>query len=192
MTSFLRFTIILLFTIHLQAQSGFNSNGFEVTKQDIELNVYDKDSTANALIIYEKGKSFVDRRSFLLNSEIKKKLKILNRNGFDKATQTIYLYGKSGTKETITDIKATVYNLENGEVTKTKLDESSIFKEKYNDEYTIVKFTFPNIKEGSVIVYSYTLESPYMFKYKSWYFQEDIQNYIVNIDQVFLETGNTI
>lgn len=174
MTSFLRFTIILLFTIHLQAQSGFNSNGFEVTKQDIELNVYDKDSTANALIIYEKGKSFVDRRSFLLNSEIKKKLKILNRNGFDKATQTIYLYGKSGTKETITDIKATVYNLENGEVTKTKLDESSIFKEKYNDEYTIVKFTFPNIKEGSVIVYSYTLESPYMFKYKSWYFQEDI------------------
>nr|WP_321230453.1 DUF3857 domain-containing protein [uncultured Psychroserpens sp.] len=165
--------ICLAFTT-LNAQSDYYSEGFEVTKQDIELNVYDKDSTANALIIYEKGKSYVDRETFLLNSEIKKKLKILNRNGFDKATQTIYLYGESGTKETITDIKATVYNLENGQVTQTKLDKNSIFEEKYNDKYTIVKFTFPNIKEGSVIVYSYTLKSPYMFKYKSWYFQEDI------------------
>jgi hypothetical protein len=174
MTPFLRLIIFLLITINIQAQSGFNSEGFEVTKQDIELNIYDKDSTANALIIYEKGKSYVDRETFLLNSEIKKKLKILKRSGFDKATQTIYLYGKNGKKETINDIKATVYNIENGEVTQTQLKEDAIFNESYNDKYTAVKFTFPNIKEGSVIVYSYTLESPYMFKYKSWYFQEDI------------------
>lgn len=174
MASLSRLFVIFFFTIHLHAQSGFNSSGFEVTKQDLELNIYEKDSTANALIIYEKGKSYVDQRTFLLNSEIKKKLKILNRNGFDKATQTVYLYGKSGTKETVTDIKATVYNLENGNVTKTELDQNAIFKEKYNDEYTIVKFTFPNVKEGSIIIYSYSLESPYMFKYKSWYFQEDI------------------
>jgi hypothetical protein len=174
MSQFLKFILILLISIPLNAQSGFNSEGFEVTKQDIELNIYAKDSTANALIIYEKGKSFVDRESFLLNTEIKKKLKILNRNGFDRATETIYLYGKGNSKERIEDITATVYNIENGQVTQTKLDKSAIFKDKYNEEYTIVKFTFPNIKEGSVIVYSYTLESPYMFKYKSWYFQEYI------------------
>ena len=155
MASLSRLFVIFFFTIHLHAQSGFNSSGFEVTKQDLELNIYEKDSTANALIIYEKGKSYVDQRTFLLNSEIKKKLKILNRNGFDKATQTVYLYGKSGTKETVTDIKATVYNLENGNVTKTELDQNAIFKEKYNDEYTIVKFTFPNVKEGSIIIYIY-------------------------------------
>ncbi|WP_047546890.1 DUF3857 domain-containing protein [Psychroserpens sp. Hel_I_66] len=174
MTSILRIAILLLTTTNIQAQTGFNANGFEVTKQDIELNVYAKDSTANALIIRETGKSFVDRETFLLNSEIKKKLKILNRSGFDNATETIYLYGNGIKKETVDDIKATVYNIENGQVTQTKLDKSSIFEEKYNEDYTIVKFTFPNIKEGSVIVYSYTLESPFMFKYKSWYFQEDI------------------
>nr|WP_321236537.1 DUF3857 domain-containing protein [uncultured Psychroserpens sp.] len=173
MKLFLRFIIIAI-AIHSQAQSSFNSEGFEVTKQDIELNVYDKDSTANALIIYEKGKSYVDRETFLLKSEIKKKLKILNREGFDKATETIYLYGKNGKKERVKKIKATVYNIENGQVTQTQLDKSAIFEEKYNENYTLVKFTFPNIKEGSVIVYSYSLESPYMFKYKSWYFQEDI------------------
>lgn len=155
MKYFLRFIAVLLFSLHLQAQSvGFNADGFEVTKQDLELNSYDKDSTANAMIIHEKGKSFVDRETFLLNSEIKKKLKIFNRNGFDKATQTIFLYGKGTTKETVSDIKATVYNLENGQVTQTKLDKNAIFKEKYNENNTLVKFTFPNIKEGSVIVYS--------------------------------------
>jgi hypothetical protein len=174
MTSLLRFIIVLLITLNLNAQSGFNSEGFEVTKQDIELNIYEKDSTASALIIYEKGKSFVDRKTYLLNSEVKQKLKILNRNGFGKATHTVYLYGKNGDKETVTDIQATVYNLENGQVTKTKMDKSAIFEEKYNDNYTLVKFTFPSINEGSVIVYSYTIVSPYMFKYKSWYFQEDI------------------
>ncbi|MEH6536247.1 MAG: DUF3857 domain-containing protein [Psychroserpens sp.] len=164
------FSIIL----NLQAQSSFNSESFSVTKDDLELNVYAKDSTANALIIYETGKSYVDRGTFLLKSEIKKKLKILNRNGFDKATETIYLYGKSLDKERVKKIKATVYNIENGQVTQTQLDKSAIFEEKYDENRTLVKFTFPNIKEGSVIIYSYTLESPYMFKYKSWYFQEDI------------------
>lgn len=120
MVSSLRFIIVLLFTLQLQAQSvGFNSEGFEVTKQDLELNFYDKDSTASALIIHEKGTSYVDRESFLLTSEIKKKLKIFNRNGFNRATQTVYLYGKGSLKENIIDIKATVYNLENGQVTQT-------------------------------------------------------------------------
>ncbi|MCK8481132.1 DUF3857 domain-containing protein [Psychroserpens algicola] len=169
----LRFLIIAL-ALNLSAQSGFNSEGFEVTKQDIELNVFDKDSTANALIIYEKGESYVDRETFLLKSEIKKKLKILNRNGFDKATETIYLYGDNGKHERVKKIKATVYNVENGQITQTQLDKNAIFEEQYDENHTLVKFTFPNIKEGSVIVYSYTLESPYMFKYKSWYFQEDI------------------
>ncbi|OUS00722.1 hypothetical protein A9Q86_08150 [Flavobacteriales bacterium 33_180_T64] len=173
MKSFL-LCITLALTLHIQAQTGFNTEGFEVTKQDIELNVYEKDSTANALVIYEIGRSFVDRETFLLKTEIKKKLKILNRNGFEKATETVYLYVKNGKKEKVSKIKATVYNIENDKVTRTKLDKNSIFKEQYNENYTLVKFTFPNIKEGSVINYSYTIESPYFFKYKSWYFQEDI------------------
>ncbi|MGS2725916.1 DUF3857 domain-containing protein [Psychroserpens sp. BH13MA-6] len=170
---FLIFTNI--FTAKLFSQSGFNSEGMEVTKQDLELNVYEKDSTARALVIYEFGKSYVDRETFRLNTEIKKKLKILNRNGFDKATETIHLYTPKGiNKEKISKIVATVYNLEDGKVTKTKLNKDDIFEEVYREDQTLVKFTFPNIKVGSVITYSYELESPYMFKYKSWYFQDDI------------------
>ena len=166
--------LVLLISFTSNAQSYFNPDDTTVTRGDLETNVYLQDTTANAVVLYEFGNSFVDKNTFKLKTKIKKKLKILNRNGFDKATETIYLYNNSNRKEKVYDIIATTHNLENGEVTTTKLSESQIFEERYNDKYTIVKFTFPNIKEGSVITYSYTIESPFMFKYKEWEFQDDI------------------
>ena len=167
--------IILLFAIlNSYSQDNFNSDNFIVTRNDLETNTYKKDSTANALVIREYGNSYFDKESFKLVFEYKQKLKILNKNGFDKATITVYLYNSDGRKEKIKDIIATTHNFKTGQDVKTKLDKSQIFTEKYNDNYDIVKFTMPNITEGSVIVYSYTLESPFIYKYKSWEFQDDI------------------
>src|SRR5690606_34800525 len=84
------------------------------------------------------------------------------------------LYKKDNNAEKISDITATTYNIENGKVTQVKLEKSAIFEENYDENHTLAKFTFPNIKEGSVITYSYTLESPYIYKYKDWEFQSDI------------------
>jgi uncharacterized protein YjhX (UPF0386 family) len=166
--------LIFAFSITANAQSNFNSDDTSVTRGDLEINNYEKDSTANVLVLYEFGNSYIDRKSFKLKTSIKKKIKIFNRNGFEKTTITIYLYNNSKSKEKISNISATTYNLENGNVTKTKLSKSEIFEEKYNENFTLVKFTFPNIKEGSVINYSYTIESPFIFKYKGWNFQDDI------------------
>ncbi|MCB0446166.1 MAG: DUF3857 domain-containing protein, partial [Gelidibacter sp.] len=156
------------------SQQGFNSEDLTVTKADLEINSYVKDSTANALVIYEHGNSYLDKTTFKLKTEIKRKIKILNREGFDNATVIIYLYNNDNKKEKVHNITGTTFNLEGNHVTRTQLDKSQIFEEKHNDQYTMVKFTFPNIKEGSVITYSYTLESPFMFKYKEWYFQGEI------------------
>nr|WP_321224563.1 DUF3857 domain-containing protein [uncultured Psychroserpens sp.] len=171
---YLALFICLAFTT-LNAQNDFYSEGFEVSKPDIEINEFTKDSTANALVIYEVGDSYVDKYSYRLKTTIKRKLKILNRNGFEHGTVSIYLYdNNNGKKEKVEDIYATVYNLENGKIVNTKLEKSSIFEENYNENYNIVKFALPNIQVGSVITYSYTVETPFMHKYKSWYFQDDI------------------
>ncbi|WP_040279990.1 DUF3857 domain-containing protein [Psychroserpens damuponensis] len=159
----------------LQAQNNYNSESFKVTRADIESTGFINDSTANALVIYEVGDSYVDNSSYRLNTTIKRKLKILNRNGFEHGTVAIYLYNNNnGRKEKIEDINATVYNIVNEKVVKTTLEKSSIFEEHYNENYTIVKFALPNLKIGSVITYSYTVETPFMHKYKSWYFQDKI------------------
>ncbi|WP_323787805.1 DUF3857 domain-containing protein [Psychroserpens sp.] len=167
--------ILCLVFLNISAQTNTFSISYEVTRPDIELNSFAKDSTANALLIYEMGNSFVDPNSFKLNTEIKRKLKVFNRNGFEHAEISILLYdNKDGDKEKVKDINATVYNVDNGKIVKTALKKIDIFEEKYNDNYTLMKFAFPNIKEGSVINYSYTLESPFMYKYKSWNFQDEI------------------
>ncbi len=166
--------ILLFISVHSFSQSNFNSEDLTVTKADMELATYEKDSTANALVLYEYGNSYVHKTSYKLVTEVKQKLKILNRKGFDHANIEITLYNDGNTKEKISNITATTFNIENNTVSKTQLEKSQIFEEKYNDNYTLVKFTFPNIKEGSVIVYSYSLETPYMFNYRPWYFQSNI------------------
>jgi len=168
------FIALLLLSINGTSQNNFNSEGMTVTKSDLDLNLYERDSSANALVIYEKGNSYVDKNRFTLKTEVSKKIKILNSKGFDNAVINIYLYHKDKKREKIHNISATTFNLENNTVTKTLLESDDIFEKKINDSFTNVTFTFPNVKEGSVITLSYVLESPFMFKYKEWYFQEDI------------------
>ena len=168
------FIFALLFILNSHSQTTFESSSYLVSRNDIETSTYEKDSTANALVIYDSGYSYVDQADFRLKTEIKRKIKILNREGFNQANITIHLYKNSNDSESVKDIIATTYNLENNSVTKNLLDKKDIFEEKYDENHTLVKFTLPNIKEGCVITYSYTLSSPFMFNYKGWSFQEDI------------------
>lgn len=167
--------LLYLIVLPMFAQQDYNANSFQVTKADIENREFPNDSMARALVIYEKGNSYVSNSNFRLRTEIQRKVKILNRNGFDKGTVSIFIYKpQKGNREKIENINATVYNMENGKVVKTSLDKSAVFEENYNKNYNVIKFALPNVQVGSVITYSYTAESPYMFKYKGWYFQDDI------------------
>ncbi|TCL67993.1 uncharacterized protein DUF3857 [Mariniflexile fucanivorans] len=166
--------LVFIFSLNIYSQSDFNSKDYAVAYNDLQNNTYEKDSTANALVIYEYGNSYVEQQDFELKTEIKRKIKILNKEGFNKANMTIYLYNNGSTKETVKNIIATTYNLVDNKISTTKLDKSNIFEDKYDENRTLIKFTLPNIKEGSVITYSYTLSSPFMFNYKGWSFQEDV------------------
>lgn len=159
--------------ISVFSQNTFNSTSLLVTKDDVEISIYQNDSLANALVLYEYGKSYVDKESFRLKTEIKVKLKILNKDGLNRANIEIPLY-VDGNKEEITNISGVTYNLVNGHVQSTAINKNQIFSEKYNERYDIIKFLLPNVKEGSVITYSYTKISPYITKYYPWRFQEDI------------------
>lgn len=168
------FALLVFCTTILNAQISFNSEGFDVNRNDLELNEFKNDSTANALILYDYGKSFIDNVDYNINTKIKSKVKILNKEGFDKATISIHLYNNERNKEKVENIVAETYNLVDGAIRKTRLKKADIFEERYDENHSFVKFTLPNVKEGSVIVYSYTLISPFRFKYKGWQFQHDI------------------
>ncbi len=166
------FLLIALFSNSQEAH--FNSKSYDVTLNDLKLNTYTKDTIANALVIYEYGNSYIDNDDYELKTEIKRKVKILNREGFNEANIQIPLFKNKNGSEKVSKIKATTYNLVDGVIKATILIKKNIFEENYDENHNLYKFTLPNIKEGSVITYSYILSSPFVFKYKGWNFQEDI------------------
>lgn len=97
---------------------------------------------------------------------------------YDKSTdwvnQEIVAYKNSSEKEEITGFKANSYNLENGKIVKNEVQRKETFKEDATRDYTQYNFTFPNIKEGSIIEWTYTKSSPFIRANDRWYFQYDI------------------
>lgn len=171
------FSLFFVFASAVSAQKN-NKNKFEdVTPADFATSIYSLDSNANAIVLKDAGKSTFEgggKGDFELHFNHHKRMRILNKSAFDEATIELYFYYSNNTEERIEDWQATTYNLVNGQVVATKLDKSALLKEKYNDHYNVRKFTFPNVKEGSIIEYSYTIISPFYTHLQPWNFQSDI------------------
>jgi len=98
------------------------------------------------------------------------RIKILSKSALDLATVAVEFYAANENPEKLTDVRASAFNLENGQVTETKLESKDIFQERVNKQYSKTKFSIPGVKEGSIIEYSYKLTSPYD-ELPSWEFQ---------------------
>ncbi|MEP7106802.1 MAG: transglutaminase domain-containing protein [Ferruginibacter sp.] len=169
--------LLLLFSIQssLLAQDKLNIKFGKVKPEDFDVKSALIDSSTNAVVVADVGKSsFIANSTELTFSLIyteKKRIKIINKNGFDAATITIPLYVVDNRAEELEDLDAFTYNLENGKVVQTKVDKSSVFTEKRSKNWIYKKFTFPALKEGSIIEYSYEVKSDFFFNLQPWIFQ---------------------
>ena len=146
-----------------------------VTEKDFASKVYSIDSNANAVVIADIGSSNIEgnnKNSFSLVYRHFKRVHILNKNGYDIANVAIPLYFEGTDEEQLDKLKAVTYNLENGKVVETKLDvKNNVFKDKISKNRVTRKFTFPNVKEGSIIEYEYTITSDFFSNLQPWEFQ---------------------
>lgn len=171
-----RILILLLLCYH----SGIaqNKNNFKfgnISIKDFATSVYSIDSNANAIIIADIGNCAIEGNNKGWFSVINKHFKrahILNKNGFDVANVSIYLYTDGEAGEQLEKLKAVTYNLENGKIVETKLDtKNTVFEDKIDKKRKLKKFTFPNIKEGSIIEFEYTTVSDFINSPDPWEFQ---------------------
>ena len=179
MKIFSLFIPVLFLSCFLYAQKKFVSNYKygNITAEDFKPRFYDIDSNAQAVILFDGGTAnFVsDNQSwFDVKYVYKKRIRIFNKNEFDLATIHIPLYKGEKTEDKIEKLEACTYNLENGEVVKSKIDKEAIFTDKASKNVTIKKITLPNLKEGCIIEYSYTIISPNSYDIRSWVFQDKI------------------
>ncbi len=168
------FFLIILSSISLDAQE-FEFK--EVTKAELQEKFHPQDSTAPAAVLYEKG--YLTMRydnGWHYDLEVTKRVKIYNSDGFDFAAVEIpYYYGSNTkSKENIKSIKAYIYNLEVNKIKDEKLRNRDIIDEETTEFRKKIKFTFPNVKPGSIIEYTYTHESPHIDEFPRWNFQDEI------------------
>ncbi len=175
----IRIAIALLpafFYLNLYAQDARPKIKYgDVKPEDFEPKVYATDTAADAVYLYDAGSSIYEGNtngSFNVVYRKHARIRLINKNSFELATMKIQLYEEGNFREKLDDLDAATYNIENGKVVVTKLDKASIFKEK-SGNYNINKFTFPNLKEGSIIEYDYKVSSPSYQFIDPWYFQGD-------------------
>ena len=146
----------------------------DIKPQDFKPNYMALDSSADAVYLDDIGSSHHEGNSegwFSVIYTVHERILLLNKKSFDDLTNVkIYLDVSEVQKEKLVDLQAATYNLEDGKVVQTKVEKSSIFHDKDGD-YQVEKFTFPNLKEGSIIEYTYTTNSPYYRYIPTWTFQ---------------------
>lgn len=146
-----------------------------VSPKDFATTIYPIDSNAHAVVIADIGTTFMEgnnKNSISVVTKRYRRVHILNKNAFDVASESISFYKNGDVEEELDKLKAVTYNLENGKVVETKLDtKSGVFKETINKNRFVKKFTLPNIKEGSIIEFEYTVRSDFFWQLDPWIFQ---------------------
>lgn len=168
--------LFLFFQNNLSAQDKLNVKFGKVKPEDFDIKSALIDSGTNAVVVADVGNSEFSANSSQLTFSLifkgKKRIKIINKNGFDAATITIPLYlSDNNNEEKLSGLEGYTYNLENNQVVETKVDKSSVFTERHSKNWIYKKFTFPALKEGSIIEYTYQIQSAFFFNLQPWYFQ---------------------
>lgn len=132
------------------------------------------DSGAAAVILFDVGSAEVDlyNRSDPVDFERRRRVKIVEEAGFDEADVTIPFHPEY---EEVNDVEGHTFTLgPDGTVQKTELDDDNVFEEEVTENRSEVRFTLPDLEPGSVIEYSYEVESELPQFLHSWSFQHDV------------------
>lgn len=195
-TTFLQVVAIAFFSFLFYTASyaqELSTKFGKVTNDEVSMSAYAKDSTANAVVLYKKGKTYYDylNDDFKIYYTVEEKIKILKSDGTSFANISIPYYenSRNTSKESVTDIDAYSYNMEGGKVVKTKMKKEYVFKERFNDKYMQIKFTIPAVKAGTVIEYKYKITSDFYYELKDWEMQQEIpvvyNEYNISIPEYF-------
>ncbi|GGG32774.1 DUF3857 domain-containing protein [Bizionia arctica] len=156
------FLFALVLTLQITVAQDYKFG--KISKEELEEKQHQLEPNANAAILYSSQKisfNFEQDKGFVQYNEIHQRIKIYNKEGYEYATKKVRLYDESSdTKDALTGFKAYTYNLVEGDIDDTKLSKDGIFEEKTSSYWRQTKFTMPNIKDGSIIEFRYTIVSP--------------------------------
>jgi len=170
--------LALAFSTVLMAQKT-NVKFGSPTDEELTMTSYAPDESAPAVILYQSTRTWYDilTGKFKVYTEVKTRIKILKPEGKEYADVEIPYVDSDKEKsmrEDITGLKAFAYNMENGKLVKTKMENGSVSRERVDKSHMLLKFSIPQVKEGTVVEYQYKKESGYYFYIDTWVAQAEI------------------
>jgi hypothetical protein len=146
-----------------------------VTVAELSQKTHPQDSTASAAYLYKYGKTWYELvdNYWVMVTEVYNRIKIYKKEGYGYANPHIDYY--SGNKKGRGSFsEANTYNLVGGTLEKTALQKGAEFEEQLQEDYTRKKINLPNVREGSVVEFKYTIRTPYFGELRDFYFQYNI------------------
>ncbi len=142
------------------------------SQQELSMTSYQKDPEASGVVLYERGRYYVDLVGDFVKliKEVHIKTKVIDAKNFDHAVVEIPYYSEKNNSDKITHLKAITHNGKH----QTYVKSEDIFDADEGQNYTIKKFTFPNIKDGSVLEYTYRIETGHFADFGGWSFQGEL------------------
>ena len=165
--------ICLLFLVSLCYSQKQPPHTFgEPLPEEFAMTSYSLDPEANGVVLYERGNYTVDAADgyIRLIKEVHRKIKVFDAKNFDYATFEIPYYRENETQENIKDLKVVTHNGKS----KVYVGDNAVFDIKEGKYWSKKRFTFANIQNGSILEYSYRIETPYMANFGGWEFMSTL------------------
>ena len=175
-STYLSILFLFLFSSQLSLKAQDYRYG-KVSKEELQEKVHPIDSNANAAILYREIKSsfdYSDDDGFYITHDVFERVKIYNKDGYDWGSQSINLYKNGRAKEKISSLKGYTYTLVDDKIEEQKLKKNGIFEEETTKYLEKTKFTMPNIQDGCVLEYKYSIKTPFKYSIDLYGFQEKI------------------
>lgn len=175
--SFKKTLLFLLLFVTFLNSTAQNFELGKVSIDELQQKVHPTDTSAVAAILFEKGRNtyeYSQEKGFVMITEVKTRIKIYKKEGYDWANKKVQYYIGDNSKEIVSYSDAITCNLVGGKIEKTKLKSDGEFDEKLNRYWGQKKIIMPNVKEGSVIEFKYTVRSFSIGSPREWNFQTSI------------------
>ncbi|OSY87538.1 hypothetical protein WH52_10540 [Tenacibaculum holothuriorum] len=187
---------LLILTLLLFTSAFFYAQEIKfgkVSKEELEEKFYPLDSTADAVYLLKKRRTFFRydiNNGFEVVTEYHDRIKIYSKEGLKHALKNITYYKpESGEKEKVYSIKSYTFNLENDKIKRSKLTSKNIFEERISKFKCQKKITFPKVTEKSIIDITYKHSTPF-WEIRTMNFQHEIPvkqvNYVAEIPEYFI------
>lgn len=168
----LTFVLIIFFflqTVTAQDKQRVVSTFGKPSQFEISMKNYPEAPLAAGVVLFEKGTYFTEmiNGSLKLVKEVYVKTKVIDAKRFDQTEVFIPMQRNGNSGEKITKLKAITHN----GINQTYVPSDAVYETDINQYWKRKQFAFPNVQDGSILEYTYRIESPYFFGLSGWVFQ---------------------